>query len=72
MSDRILVSFDWALKYMLRDKANFAVLEGVLSALLNDRITVTSVRESDSETAKFNCVDLLVENGLGELCIIEL
>ena len=70
------VSFDWALKHLLRDKANFGVLEGVLSALLNDRITVNSVLESESnresETAKYNRVDLLVENGQGELCIIEL
>ena len=76
MSERTLVSFDWALKHLLRDKANFGVLEGVLSALLNDRITVNSVLESESnresETAKYNRVDLLVENGQGELCIIEL
>ena len=76
MNDRTLVSFDWALKHILRDKANFGVLEGVLSALLGDRITVKSVLESesnrDSESAKYNRVDLLVENGQGELCIIEL
>jgi len=76
MSGRTLVSFDWALKHLLRDKANFGVLEGVLSALLNDRITVNSVLESESnrenEMLKYNRVDLLVENGHGELCIIEL
>ena len=76
MNDRPLVSFDWALKHLLRDKANFVVLEGVLSALLNDKITVNSVLESESnresEMLKYNRVDLLVENGQGELCIIEL
>ena len=76
MSERTLVSFDWALKHLLRDKANFGMLEGVLSTLLDDRITVNSVLESESnrenETAKYNRVDLLVENGQGELCIIEL
>ncbi len=75
MSERTLVSFDWALKHLLRDKANFGVLEGWLSVLLDDRITIRSVLESesnrDSETAKYNRVDLLVENERGELCIIE-
>lgn len=60
MSERTLVSFDWALKHLLRDKANFGVLEGVLSALLDDRITVNSVLDSESsresETAKYNRV----------------
>jgi hypothetical protein len=31
MSERTLVSFDWALKNILRDKANFGVLAGMLS-----------------------------------------
>ena len=57
MNDRMLVSFDWALKHLLRDYANFVVLEGVLSALLDDCITVKSVLESvsnrDSETTKY-------------------
>lgn len=75
MSERTLVSFDWALKHILRDKANFGVLNGLLSALLNDQITVQSVLESesnrDNETAKYNRVDLLVENKQGELYVIE-
>ena len=34
--DRTLVSFDWAMKRILRDKANFDVLNGFLSTLLNE------------------------------------
>lgn len=30
------VRFDWAMKRMLRDKANFAVLEGLLTVLLEE------------------------------------
>lgn len=36
--ERQLVSFDWAIKKLLRSKANFAVLEGFLSELLFDDI----------------------------------
>ena len=39
---RTLVSFDWAMKSILRDKANFDVLEGFLTTLLNQEITVIS------------------------------
>jgi hypothetical protein len=31
---RQLVSFDWALKNLLRNKANFEILEGFFSELL--------------------------------------
>jgi len=31
---RSMISFDWAMKRLLRNKANFEVLEGLLSELL--------------------------------------
>ena len=37
---RKLVTFDWALKRLLRSKANFAVLEGFLSELLHDDLRI--------------------------------
>ena len=30
------IRFDWAIKRMLRDKANFAVLEGLITVLLSE------------------------------------
>jgi predicted transposase/invertase (TIGR01784 family) len=70
-----LIRFDWAIKKLLRNKANFDILEGFLSALLNDDITVVNLLESESnqedESDKFNRVDLLVENDKHELIIIE-
>ncbi len=33
---RKLVSFDWAVKRLLRSKVNFVVLEGLLSELLKE------------------------------------
>ena len=73
---QIHVRFDWAVKRLLRDKANFGILEGFLSELLKEDITIKNVLESesnaDSYEAKFNRVDLLVENQKGELIIIEI
>ena len=72
---RTLVSFDWAIKHLLRDKANFDVLEGFLSTLLKQEITITALLESESnqqfEDNKFNRVDVAVENERGELMVIE-
>jgi predicted transposase/invertase (TIGR01784 family) len=70
-----LVRFDWAMKKMLRHKANFDILEGFLSELLGGEVKIKQVLESESnkETGddKFNRVDILVENEKGELIIIE-
>ncbi|NJO15708.1 MAG: hypothetical protein HC877_08160 [Thioploca sp.] len=48
MNTRPLVSFDWAIKYLLRDKANFDILEGFLTALLRQNLTILSLLESES------------------------
>jgi predicted transposase/invertase (TIGR01784 family) len=70
-----LVRFDWAIKSILRNKANFDILEGFLSALLQEEIQVLNLLESESnrekEVDKLNRVDLLVENSQGELILIE-
>ncbi len=71
-----LIRFDWAIKRLLRNKANFGILEGFLSELLEDDIKIENILEGESnkETAdnKFNRVDLLVKNSQGELVIIEI
>jgi predicted transposase/invertase (TIGR01784 family) len=70
-----LIRFDWAIKKFLRDKANFSVLEGFLSAVLDEDVTVVNLLESESNqedsSDKFNRVDLLVENSRQELLLIE-
>ena len=75
VTERKLVSFDWAVKKLLRSKANFDVLEGFLSELLFDDIKILEVLESesnkDSEEDKYNRVDIKVKNAKGELLIIE-
>lgn len=70
------IRFDWAAKKMLRDKANFDILEGFLSELLKENIEIQNILESETnketENNKFNRVDLLVKNSKKELIIIEI
>ena len=72
---RKLVSFDWAVKRLLRSKVNFAVLEGFLSELLKEEIKIQDVLESesnkDTREQHQTRVDLLVKNSDGTLVIIE-
>ena len=76
MAKRNLIRFDWAIKRLLRNKADYTVLEGFLSVLLNEDIKIINIGESESNKRyaddKFNRVDMLVENSNGELLIIEL
>jgi len=54
---RKLVSFDWAMKKILRQKANFNILEGFLSELFKFDVEIVEILESEDN--KFNRVDLL-------------
>jgi len=71
-----LISFDWAIKRLLRNKANFVVLEGFLSELLFDNIKIEQILESEgnqeTDDDKFNRVDILTKNSKNELIIIEI
>nr|VFJ42273.1 MAG: conserved hypothetical protein (putative transposase or invertase) [Candidatus Kentron sp. FW] len=72
---RKIITFDWAIKTVLRDKANFDVLEGFLSALLARPITILDMLKSESNREdgadKYNRVDLLAKTGDGEGIIVE-
>ncbi|SFC42402.1 conserved hypothetical protein (putative transposase or invertase) [Flexibacter flexilis DSM 6793] len=71
-----LIHFDWAVKKLLRNKANFVVLEGFLSELLFDDIKIQEILESEGnqefDDDKYNRVDLLTQNSKNELVIIEI
>ncbi|SLM32557.1 conserved hypothetical protein [Desulfamplus magnetovallimortis] len=72
-----VIRFDWAIKSLLRDKANFDVLEGFLCALLEDEnIKILNLLESEGnqkqEDDKFNRVDLMVEDSHKRKIIIEI
>ena len=69
------IRFDWAMKRLLRNKANFVVLEGFLSELLGMDLTISEILESEGNKQdqgdKFNRVDILVKNDKDELMFIE-
>ena len=75
MQNKKHIRFDWAIKRVLKQRANFGILEGFLSELLKEDIKIMEILESESnqETAedKFNRVDILVKDTKRELIIIE-
>jgi predicted transposase/invertase (TIGR01784 family) len=73
---RQLIRFDWAMKRLLRSKANFGILDGFLSELLKQDLKILNLLESESnkeeECGKLNRVDLLAKLETGELVLIEI
>ena len=69
------IRFDWAMKRLLRNKANFDVLEGFLTELLEFDVIICEILESEGnkedQDDKFNRVDILVKNSSNELILIE-
>lgn len=69
------IRFDWALKRLLRNKANYVVLEGFLSLLLDQDIKIHRFLESEGNQKhsrdKYNRVDIMCEDGDGHKIIIE-
>ena len=69
------IRFDWAVKRMLRDKANFAVLEGLITVLTGEVVKIEELLESEgnqeSANDKFNRVDIKAKNVKGEIIIVE-
>lgn len=75
MNGENYIRFDWAMKRLLRNKANYVVLEGFLSSLLGKKFKIHRFLESESnqedEDDKYNRVDILAESEDEQLCIIE-
>lgn len=70
------VRFDWAIKRLLHQKANFDVLEGFLTVFLGEKVTILEILESESNQLsaedKFNRVDIKARNSKDEIIIIEI
>ncbi|MBO7596015.1 MAG: Rpn family recombination-promoting nuclease/putative transposase [Bacteroidales bacterium] len=70
------IRFDWAMKRLLRNKADHVVLEGFLSVIFKRQIKIAKILESegnqDFEEQKFNRVDFLAEDEQGELMLFEI
>ena len=69
------VRFDWAIKRILRDKTNKEVLEGLITVLLGEPVTIMEILESegnqDSREDKLNRVDVKAKTLEGEYIIVE-
>jgi predicted transposase/invertase (TIGR01784 family) len=74
--ERPLISFDYAAKTVLRDPANFGILSGFLSELLNKDVAVQEILESeslkDNEFEGTNRVDMKVKIDNAEIVVVEI
>lgn len=70
------IRFDWAIKHLLKDKANFVILEGFISKLLQDNIKIHRILECKNnnkyEFEKFYSINILAESVKEGLFIMEI
>lgn len=69
------IRFDWAIKRLLRQKANFDVLEGFLTVFIGEEVKIVEKLESEGNQQtpddKFNRVDIKARNSKGEIILVE-
>jgi predicted transposase/invertase (TIGR01784 family) len=72
----MLISFDYALRRLLRKKANYDVLEGFLSELFGYDVKVKDISESrttkDVPVDRYKTIDIMIEKAKGEIMFVEL
>ncbi len=77
---RELISFDYAIKYLLKDKGDYEIVEGFISAILQDAgyssIKIKALLESESnkeaKELKSSIADVIVEDEEGNKYIVEI
>uniref|UniRef100_UPI00388F55D7 Rpn family recombination-promoting nuclease/putative transposase n=1 Tax=Sodaliphilus sp. TaxID=2815818 RepID=UPI00388F55D7 len=76
MAENKYIRFDWAAKKILRDKENFSILEGLITVLLGEKVTIVEILESESNqmdtSDKFNRVDIKARNSKDEIILVEI
>ncbi|WP_375319441.1 Rpn family recombination-promoting nuclease/putative transposase [Candidatus Tisiphia endosymbiont of Oplodontha viridula] len=80
MSDKTLVSLDYAIKYLLKNKGDYEIVEGFISAILQDAgypaVKVTNLLDGESnkesEELKQSVADVIVEDQQGHKYIVEI
>ncbi len=69
------IRFDWAIKKLLLNEANYIILEGFLSELLNQKLTIKTLLKSKNnqqeQEEKVNQINILAETEKEELIFIE-
>ena len=70
------IRFDWAAKYMLRSKADFAIFEGLINVLIGEKVEIVELLESESNQEhkddKFNRVDIKAKDSQGRIILVEI
>ena len=70
------VKFDWAAKYILRDKADTSIFEELVSVIIGQPIHVIEFIESESNKTskddKFNRVDIKAKDCNGNIILVEI
>ena len=75
-TDNDFIRLDWAAKYMLRDKADFEIFEGLMTVLFGEPVKIIELLESESNSenkdAKSNQVDIKAKNSKDEIILVEI
>ena len=70
------IRFDWAAKYRLRNKADFAIFEGFIFVLLGESVTIEKIIDGEwnlcSFYGKYRRVIIKAYNSKGDKIIIEI
>ena len=75
-----LISFDYAIKYLLKNKGDYDIIEGFISAILTSQgyapVKITAILESESNReesiAKRSIADVIVDDADGHKYIVEI
>lgn len=75
-TDNDFIRLDWAAKYVLRDKADFEIFEGLMTVLFGEKVKIVELLESESNrenrNAKSNRVDIKATNSKGDIILVEI
>jgi predicted transposase/invertase (TIGR01784 family) len=79
-SDKSLVSFDYAIKYLLKDKSDYDIVEGFISTLIGSagykpvkiKALLESASNKEEQDLKGSIADLIVEDTEGSKYIVEI
>ena len=71
MQKNSYIRFDWAIKRLLRDKANFSVLEGLLTVLLCEEIRIKEIIKDEKaycvwDDAQTDRIDIKAKDKKGD------
>lgn len=80
MANKTLISLDYAIKYLLKDKGDYEIVEGFISAILCDAgygsVKIKALLESESNREsrelKRSIADVIVEDERGHKYIVEI